>query len=380
MLLFVLPLTILRVTNGMKPALGTPAGAVPRLGTECSMCEDIGATYQNMYPCNLGDPGGVSPTECGFHCGMFCKPEEEDCSRRRSCENALKKVTTDENVMKYFWETGTCSEFTPYDQCVFAPKEVIEALGGLQCFDAENSGQFDHDTLLVDHPECQDDPNCKAVQPNAGPGGQSVSDQCLICYWVAKAVPLFQAACRPKNVRTDCHEIVREYKEGSPGKGLRRRRLHMANKKSDLNEPDGAVFSKTEVAGIGSPDLNVASKIFSPTLENCMAKWNVISTSRIAQNMLQCLEPPMKQGLGEQTIDPSGKSVTEQCKCMCMCPYTEMEWMSLSSTCKFQPDQCDLPHLDTLYLSDPLQNTCLKKREPKMSVSALLKSQEDAGN
>ena len=342
------------------------------LGTECGVCEDIGQTYSNMYPCNLDDPGKNSPTECGFNCGMLCNPGEKgDCPRQVMCENAMKAVTTNEDATKYFWETGMCPDFTPYDQCQYAPDPVVKLMGGLKCHSFEESGQFDHDTLLVNNPECTEDPNCRAARPNNGNGGNSVSDECLVCYWVARSIPLFQQICRPEGVRFDCSEISKSYKVDSKESRRLRRLLEAAAKGAPLTGAANAaseiveenLFKEGAQPGLGSPPLSAADNKVTPKYEECMKMWAEVAASRVAQTQLQCFEPPMEEGMKKQPVDPQGRSITMQCKCLCKCPYTEEEWMSLSSVCEYKPSECDLPHMDDISGRDPF-GVCIDSRKP----------------
>ena len=86
--------------------------------------------------------------------------------------------------------------------------------GGLKCFTDVESGTFDHDTLVINHPRCLQDLMCKAAQPNQGENMQTVRDECMACVWVAKTFPLFKEICKPDNVDHDCQAIVANY--GAP--------------------------------------------------------------------------------------------------------------------------------------------------------------------
>ena len=394
-------LTMLRVAFGVTVSVVlvavTGAAAAPGevpfkeapYGSTCGICEDVATTWSSMYSCKSDDPKSVKPTDCGFQCSMLCKAGEKTCRRSEMCEHGYTAIAANPLVAKYFWETGMCSDYNEYDQCMMAPPEVTEALGGLKCYTDIESGTFDHDTLVINHPECLQDPMCKAAQPNEGENMQSVRDECMACVWVAKTFPLFKEICKPDNVGHDCQAIVAHY--GAPyrpdadlagqGENLRRRRRPLTTattrrrRKSSLtpglqavaddidSHYKSQVFRSSDKHGIGSPVFSSTENRTKPTLENCLSAWYEFGESKFAQSMVQCTEPVMpSEALLKD--NPKGISALEQCRCMCRCPYTDKDWLKLSSVCEYKPEECQLPNItpEMEKTGDPYQK-CIDDRK-----------------
>ena len=379
-------------------------------GSKCAVCEDIATTWSTMYPCKSEDPASLKATDCGFQCSMLCKPGESSCKRSQMCERAYNAIANNSLVAKYFWETGMCSDYNEYDQCMMAPIEVTKAIGGLKCFTDKESGTFDHDTLVISNPECMQDPMCRAAQPNEGENLQSVRDECMVCVWVAKTFPLFREICKPTNVEYDCNTIVNQYgkpyrPEDDPtntnsnafGDGamemaalktaasnsnkLRRRRRLKANivsketnqilpaiqkKVTRLKEKFiSKIFKPTDKHGIGSPAFSNTEIREKPLLKQCLQAWYRFANSKFAQAMVQCSEPvsPSEESL---KTNPTGASATDQCRCMCSCPYTEKDWLKLSSTCEYKPQECQLPNVtpEMEKAGDPYQQCIDNRNKP----------------
>eukprot|EP00942_MAST-04A_sp_MAST-4A-sp1_P005238 g5238.t1 len=313
-------------------------------GSKCAVCEDIATTWSTMYPCKSEDPASLKATDCGFQCSMLCKPGESSCKRSQMCERAYNAIANNSLVAKYFWETGMCSDYNEYDQCMMAPIEVTKAIGGLKCFTDKESGTFDHDTLVISNPECMQDPMCRAAQPNEGENLQSVRDECMVCVWVAKTFPLFREICKPTNVEYDCNTIVNQY-----GKPYR-----------PEDDP-----TNTNSNAFGSPAFSNTEIREKPLLKQCLQAWYRFANSKFAQTMVQCSEPvsPSEESL---KTNPTGASATDQCRCMCSCPYTEKDWLKLSSTCEYKPQECQLPNVtpEMEKAGDPYQQCIDNRNKP----------------
>ena len=369
-------------------------------GSTCAVCEDIAATWSSMYPCKSEDPESMKATDCGFQCSMLCKLGEKTCKRSQMCEKAYSGIADHPLVAKYFWETGMCSDYSEYDQCMMAPIEVVKAIGGLKCFTDKESGTFDHDTLVINNPECMQDPSCKAAQPNEGENLQSVRDECMVCVWVAKTFPLFREICKPDNVNYDCKQIIQQYgkpyrPEDDPtntnanafGSGAtemkavenmkkKRRRRLKANSLSHRQGPlqqiitdlkskfVSKIFKPTDKHGIGTPMFSSTEKRTKPTLKKCLQAWYRFGNSKFAQAMVQCSEPVAPSAESLQS-NPAGVSALDQCRCMCSCPYTEKEWIKLSSTCEYKPKECQLPNITPeMEKADPYQQCVDDRNKP----------------
>ena len=62
--------------------------------------------------------------------------------------------------------------------------------------------------------------------------------------------------------------------------------------------------------------------------------------------------------------NPKGISALEQCRCMCRCPYTDKDWLKLSSVCEYKPEECQLPNItpEMEKTGDPYQK-CIDDRK-----------------
>ena len=122
------------------------------------------------------------------------------------------------------------------------------------------------------------------------------------------------------------------------------------------------VFRSSDKHGIGSPVFSSTENRTKPTLENCLSAWYEFGESKFAQSMVQCTEPVMpSEALLKD--NPKGTSALEQCRYV-PCPYTDKDWLKLSSVCEHKPEECQLPNItpEMEKTGDPYQK-CIDDRK-----------------
>ena len=178
-------------------------------GAKCEICLEVVSSTTKAFPCSDGEL-------CGFNCGNLCnglkpafvaeeatlssvgdfKPDPRPCARGQMCKAGTKKFFFDPEVRSFIQYLSSC-QVKPYAICAALHQKFPDLKPTCDSKDCRTStGELIpdkctgiNDYKILHSEDCEKNIQCG---PLRNPDKEApVSDECVACYWLVKAFPIF---------------------------------------------------------------------------------------------------------------------------------------------------------------------------------------------